>query len=84
MEIIGAAALIAVGIVVAAIIYGRMHGARTVAVASPAPSRRSSRRAPANSRRPDADLLERTAAVTRREEALVGARRRSSRRSGRR
>jgi ribonucrease Y len=29
MEIIGAAALIAVGIVLAAVIYGRMHGART-------------------------------------------------------
>ena len=38
MEIIGAAALIAVGIVVAAIIYGRMHGARTVAVANPTAS----------------------------------------------
>ena len=37
MEIIGAAALIAVGIVLAAIIYGRMHGARTVAVATPTP-----------------------------------------------
>ena len=38
MEIIGAAALIAVGIVVAAIIYGRTHGARTLAIASPAAS----------------------------------------------
>ena len=29
MEIIGAAALIAVGIVAAAVVYGRMHGPRT-------------------------------------------------------
>ena len=71
MEIIGAAALIAVGIVVAAIIYGRMHGARTVAVASPAPSAPVVEAPPANSRRPDAELLERTAAVTRREDALL-------------
>ena len=35
MEIIGAAALIAVGIVVAAVLYGRTHGA----VAAPATSR---------------------------------------------
>ena len=71
MEIIGVAALIAVGIVVAAIIYGRMHGARTVAVASPAPSAPVVEARPANSRRPDAELLERTAAVTRREDALL-------------
>ena len=71
MEIIGAAALIAVGIVVAAIIYGRMHGARTVAVASPAPSAPVVEAPPANSRRPDAELIERTAAVTRREDALL-------------
>jgi ribonucrease Y len=70
MEIIGAAALIAVGIVVAAIIYGRMHGTRTVAVASPAVSTPVVEAAPVNSGRPDAELLERTAAVTRREEAL--------------
>ena len=70
MEIIGAAALIAVGIVVAAIIYGRMHGTRTVAVASPTPSVPVVETAPANPGRPDAELLERTAAVTRREEAL--------------
>ncbi|HTU86821.1 MAG TPA: ribonuclease Y [Solirubrobacteraceae bacterium] len=71
MEIIGAAALIAVGIVLAAIIYGRMHGARTapagnlsssapvVEVVSPDPARQ------------DAQALERTAAVARREEALA-------------
>jgi len=70
MEIIGAAALIAVGIVVAAIIYGRMHGTRTLAVASPTPSVPVVEAAPANPRPPDAELLERTAAVTRREEAL--------------
>ena len=70
MEIIGAAALIAVGIVVAAIIYGRMHGTRTLAVASPTPSLPVVETAPANPRPPDAELLERTAAVTRREEVL--------------
>jgi ribonucrease Y len=71
MESIVAAALIAVGIVLAAVIYGRMHGARTapagtttaaapiVEVVQPDPVRR------------DADMLERNAAVTRREEALA-------------
>ncbi len=71
MELIGAAALIAVGIVLAAVIYGRMHGARTapggnsstpapvVEVVSPDPVRR------------DAEVLERTAAVARREETLA-------------
>jgi ribonucrease Y len=74
MESIVAAALIAVGIVLAAvlavIIYGRMHGVRTPAVApavaapvvevvSPDPVRR------------DAEVLERTAAVSRREEELA-------------
>ena len=75
MEIIGAAALMAVGIVVAAIvaaiIYSRTHGTRTVAVATPVSSLPVVEAPPANSRRPDAELLERTAAVTRREEALV-------------
>lgn len=70
MEIIGAAALIAVGIVVAAIIYGRMHGTRTVAVAGPTPNVPVIETVPANTRRPDAQLLERTEAVTRREEAI--------------
>jgi ribonucrease Y len=70
MEIIGAAALIAVGIVVAAIIYGRMHGARTVAVASPTASVPVIEAHP-SPRREDADLLERTAAFTRREEVLA-------------
>jgi len=88
MEIIGAAALIAVGIVVAAIIYGRMHGTtRTVAVAhpasgtavNPAPGTAVNAAAgtavvdapPPNPGRHDSQLLERTAAVTRREETLA-------------
>jgi ribonuclease Y len=74
MEIIGAAALIAVGIVLAAVVYGRMHGARTALSGNP------STIAPVvvvvGGRDPipvrgDADVLERTAAVTRREEALA-------------
>jgi ribonucrease Y len=72
MTIIGAAALIAVGIVVAAIIYGRTHGTPTVAVAGPAPAAAAVEEPPQNSRRQDAQLLERTAAVTRREEAIAG------------
>jgi ribonuclease Y len=71
MEIIGAAALIAVGIVVAAISYGRMHGARTAAVAGPAPGPAVVDAPPPNPRRNDAEMLERTAAVARREEALA-------------
>ena len=71
MEIIGAAALITVGIVVAAIIYGRMHGARTAAVAGPAPGAAVVAVPPPNPRRNDAEMLERTAAVARREEALA-------------
>jgi ribonucrease Y len=71
MEIIGAAALIAVGIVGAAIIYGRMHGTRTVAVAGPTASMQVVETARPNPRRDDAELLERTAALTRREETLV-------------
>jgi ribonuclease Y len=71
MEIIGAAALIAVGIVVAAIIYGRSHGTQTVAVAGPAASMQVVETARPNPRRDDAELLERTAALTRREETLV-------------
>ncbi len=71
MEIIGAAALITVGIVVAAIIYGRTHGTRTVAVAGPTASMQVVETARPNPRRDDAELLERTAALTRREETLV-------------
>jgi ribonuclease Y len=78
MEIIGAAALIAVGIVAAAVIYGKMHGPRTATATVPttttttaaasAPVVESAPPAPA---RRDAEVLERTAAVTRREEALA-------------
>jgi ribonuclease Y len=71
MEIIGAAALIAVGIVVAAIIYGRTHGGRTLAIASPATNVPVAEAAPPTPRRNDAELLERTTSVTRREEALA-------------
>ena len=60
MEIIGAAALIAVGIVVAAILYGRTHGA------SPASAERDAATASAL----QAALTERTAALERREGAL--------------
>jgi ribonucrease Y len=72
MEIIGAAALIAVGIVVAAIIYLRTHVAGTVVVArSPAASVPVVEPAPPQPRHNDAELLERIAAVNRREEALA-------------
>jgi len=75
MEIIGAAALIAVGIVLAAVIYGRMHGPRaaTATAGSPVSSApvvevvRPAGRGPS----PDSDVLERAAAVARREEALA-------------
>jgi ribonuclease Y len=60
MEIIGAAALIAVGIVVAAILYGRTHGA------SPASAERDAATASAL----QAALTERTAALERREASL--------------
>jgi ribonuclease Y len=60
MDIIGAAALIAVGIVVAAILYGRAHGA------SPADAERDTATAAAL----QAALTERSAALERREEAL--------------
>ena len=71
MEIIGAAALIAVGIVVAAIIYGRTHGTSTLAVAGPTPGPAVVDAPAPNPGRQDAQLVERTAAVTRREEALA-------------
>jgi ribonucrease Y len=60
MEIIGAAALIAVGIVVAAILYGRSRGA------TPAAAERDSATATAL----QAALTERTSALGRREEAV--------------
>jgi ribonucrease Y len=59
MEIIGAAALIAVGIVVAAVLYGRSHGA------APHGAERDSATAALQ-----AALTERTTALERREEAL--------------
>ena len=75
MEIIGAAALIAVGIVTAAVIYGRMHGPRTAAAASPGTSAPVVEVAPVAPPAPpvrrDAEVLERTAAATRREEGLA-------------
>jgi ribonuclease Y len=72
MDIIGAAALIAVGIVVAAIIYLRTHVAGAVVVArSSAASVPVVEPAPASPRRDDAELVERAAAVNRREEALA-------------
>jgi ribonuclease Y len=74
MEIIGAAALIAVGIVLAAVIYGRMHGARTAprdTRDNPTPTAPVVEVVRPDPVRPDAELLERTAAVTRREETLA-------------
>jgi ribonuclease Y len=59
MEIIGAAALIAVGVVLAALIYGRTHG----------PAKQSSQDASATDR--DLQLSERGADLARREESLV-------------
>ncbi len=61
MDIIGAAALIALGIVVAAVLYARVH-----------PSARAGR-GQTDTRAPrDAELAERAAALARREEALAG------------
>ena len=79
MEIIGAAALIAVGIVLAAVIYGRMHGARTATATATAGHPTASApvvklvdgRAPSPAPNHDAEALERAAAVARREEALA-------------
>jgi ribonucrease Y len=66
MDIIGAAALIAVGIVVAAIVYGRMHGARPAAT-GPAAIRPEAPR-PTNL---DGDMPDRTEALARREATLA-------------
>ncbi|MGN6870722.1 MAG: ribonuclease Y [Solirubrobacteraceae bacterium] len=71
MESIVAAALIAVGIVLAAVIYGRMHGARTAPAGTPAAAAPIVEVVQPDPVRRDADMLERTAAVTRREEALA-------------
>jgi ribonucrease Y len=61
MDIIAAAALIAVGIVAAAVVYGRLHGVRHVTTTSPVAATVSL----------DAELPERAAALARREEALA-------------
>ena len=61
MEIIGAAALIAVGIVLAAILYGRMHAARPAVVTT------DQRPTPA----PDTDSAKRTEALAEREHTLA-------------
>jgi ribonucrease Y len=72
MEIIGAAALIAVGIVLAAVIYGRLHGPRTAAAGHPSSSAATVVEVVRTNPAPrDAEVLERTAAVARREEALA-------------
>ena len=61
MEIIGAAALIAVGLVIAALVYGRTHRGPAVAGRADADG---AERAPG-------ELAERTAAIARREDALA-------------
>jgi ribonuclease Y len=66
MDIIGAAALIAVGIVAAAVVYARLHGPTPAVAPSPAAASVS-----AASAALDAGLLERTAALARREESLA-------------
>ncbi len=84
MEIIGAAALIAVGIVLAAVIYGRMHGARTATATATAghptagapvvevvDGRALGGRPGGRDSNLNAEVLERTAAVARREEAIA-------------
>jgi ribonuclease Y len=84
MVTIAAAALIAVGIVLAAVIYGRMHGARTAPAANPASgapvvevvgAREAGQKGGPDpgGRDPNlnTELLERTAAVARREETLA-------------
>ena len=63
MEIIGAAALIAVGIVVAAVLYGRSHGATPAAAAA-------AERDTATAAALQSALAERTTALERREEAV--------------
>ncbi|HEY2160704.1 MAG TPA: ribonuclease Y [Solirubrobacteraceae bacterium] len=69
MDIIGAAALIAVGLVIAALVYGRTH--RTVqAGPRPGPGTGSGP-APADAERADRELSERSGALARREDALA-------------
>ncbi len=67
MEIIGAAALIAVGIVLAAIVYGRMHAARPAVVTTdprPAPATDT------ESKKQTEELAKREQSLTRREAEL--------------
>jgi ribonuclease Y len=61
MEIIGAAALIAVGIVLAAVLYGRVHGAGVAAVGVQA----------AGAKSVEVELPERTASLAQREAGLA-------------
>ncbi len=61
MDNIAAAALIAVGIVAAAVVYARLHGVRSATTMSPA----------AGPRQIDTELPERAASLARREEALA-------------
>ncbi|HEY1591828.1 MAG TPA: ribonuclease Y [Solirubrobacteraceae bacterium] len=61
MDIIGAAALIAVGLVIAALVYGRTHRAGPAGRSSDASNREGTNR----------ELAERTAAIARREDALA-------------
>ncbi|HWK17597.1 MAG TPA: ribonuclease Y [Solirubrobacteraceae bacterium] len=63
MEIIGAAALIAVGIVLAALVYGRTHAAARPAAAAASP-------APAPTAELETELRERRTELARREDAL--------------
>ena len=71
MDTIGAGALIAVGIVIAAVIYVRTHGARTAPGVNPATITPVVEVVPPDPARRDADMLDRSAAVSRREEALA-------------
>jgi ribonucrease Y len=75
MQIIGAAALIAVGIVLAAIVYGRMHRARPAATAPPDTAVVSAAQAALPERtaelaRREAELARREALLARRESEL--------------
>jgi ribonuclease Y len=74
MEIIGAAALIAVGIVLAAVVYGRMHGARLAAAKNERQTSAPRETRPAPERATDASR--RSEAITRREAELEQERKR--------
>src|SRR5690348_18391704 len=86
MEIIGAAALIAVGIVLAAVLYGRVHGAgvaaagvqaaagvKAVEVALPERTASLAQREAGLARR-EAELARRDAELDKERDAVVGAR----------